>query len=81
MKDPEYTHHIKIDWGLGMDSMERWDEVAVWAIEQFRLPGQEYITDMSADHMIWSFRDERHAFLMRLRFGEVIARSKYANHI
>ena len=79
MRDPEYRHHVRIHWGEGADNIDAWDTIAIWVIENFGLPGKEYITDMSPDWMAWSFRDDRSAFLMRLRFGEVIAREYATN--
>lgn len=78
MREPEYKYHVRINWGAGADSIDAWDDIAIWVIETFGLPGDKYITDMSPDWMAWSFRDERNAFLMRLRFGEVIRRKEFA---
>ena len=54
--------------------MQGWDEVSIWTIEQFGLPGQEYVTDMTADYMTWSFKDPYNAVLFRLKYGEFITR-------
>jgi hypothetical protein len=49
----------------------RWDKVCIYAIEHYGLPGKNYITDMSVDRMIWSFRDPRDALMFKLRWSEV----------
>lgn len=79
MKDPGYPHQVRIDWGVGADTVDAWDDIAIWVIEHFGLPGDSYITDLAPDWMAWSFRDARDAFLMRLRFGEVIVREYAIN--
>ena len=56
-----------------MATLSKWDDVTVWGIEQFGLPGDRYVTDMSADYMTWFFRDPKDALLFKLRFSEVIA--------
>lgn len=79
MRDAGYLHHIRVDWGHpGSTTVDDWDEIAIWVIDQFGLPGGEYITDLSPDYMTWSFRDRRNAFLMRLRFAEVIVEGELA---
>ena len=73
MRDPKFTHPVSINWGPNMATLSKWDDVTVWGIEQFGLPGDRYVTDMSADYMTWFFRDPKDALLFRLRFSEVIA--------
>jgi hypothetical protein len=54
-----------------MRTISRWDNVCIYAIEHYGLPGTRYITDISADRMIWSFKDPRDALMFKLRWSEV----------
>ena len=72
LTDPDFTHNVTVQWGRGPDTIEYWDELAIYAIEQFGLPGDRYITDISADAMTWSFKSSQDALIFRLRFGEVV---------
>ena len=55
-----------------MGTVSAWDKVCIYAIEHYGLPGKNYITDMSADRMVWSFRDSRDALMFKLRWSEVV---------
>jgi hypothetical protein len=72
MQDPKFTHPVRINWGPGMSKILEWDEVTIWSIDYFGLPGSRYITDLSADHMTWIFTDPKDALIFRLKFAEVI---------
>lgn len=52
-------------------SNESWDKISIYAIENFGLPGDRYVVDMSMDRMIWYFRDSRDALMFKLRWSEV----------
>jgi hypothetical protein len=54
-----------------MNKPSRWDDVCIYAIEHYGLPGKNYITDMSVDRMVWSFKDPRDALMFKLRWSEV----------
>jgi hypothetical protein len=54
-----------------MRPMAAWDNVCIYAIEHYGLPGSRYITDISADRMVWSFRDPQDALMFKLRWSEV----------
>jgi hypothetical protein len=69
--EPEYIHHVEIPWSKNMQTISRWDDVCIYAIEHYGLPGKNYITDMSADRMIWSFRNPQNALMFKLRWSEV----------
>jgi hypothetical protein len=71
LREPEYIHHVQIDWSHEMRWISRWDEICIYAIEHYGLPGKNYITDMSADRMIWSFRNPQNALMFKLRWSEV----------
>ena len=71
LRDPAYTHAVRINWGPNMNTLSQWDHVTIWGLEHFGLPGGRYITDLSADHMTWIFQDPRDALVFRLKFAEV----------
>ena len=71
MRDPEFTHPVTIKWGRGADTMEYWNQLSIASLELFGLPGDRYITDISADYMIWSFRSDKDALIFKLKFSEV----------
>jgi hypothetical protein len=51
--------------------MDYWDNLSIYSIEHFGLPGDRYVTDISAEAMTWQFRSEQDALIFRLRFSEV----------
>jgi hypothetical protein len=51
--------------------MDYWDKLCIASIEMFGLPGDKFITDISAESMTWTFRDDRDAFIFKLKFSEV----------
>jgi hypothetical protein len=71
MRDNNFTHPVTVRWGSGSDTMDYWDQLCIYGIEQFGLPGDRYVTDISADAMVWSFRSEQDALIFKLRFSEV----------
>jgi hypothetical protein len=70
MTDPEFVHPMTISWGLTMGTVRAWNEVCALGVELFGLPGDRYITDLTADHMTWIFREPQDALLFRLKFSE-----------
>lgn len=71
MTEAGFDHHVAIAWGKDMGTISAWDLVCIDAIERFGLPGKNYITDMSADRMVWSFRDPKDALIFKLKWSEV----------
>jgi hypothetical protein len=70
-----YDHHVRI-WGWHYATkrdltIPEWDEISIYAIERFGLPGDRYITDIGPERMKWSFRDPRDALMFKLRWSEV----------
>lgn len=72
LKSPEFSHPVTVRWGRGPDSTDYWDQLCIYAIEQFGLPGQRYITDITADYMTWAFKSDQDALIFKLRFSEVV---------
>ena len=71
MRDPEFVHPVTIRWGRGADTMDYWDQLSIASIELFGLPGDRYVTDITADDMTWFFKNEQEAFIFKLKFSEV----------
>ena len=71
MTEPGYDYHVRVNWSKEINKPSRWDDVCIYAIEHYGLPGKNYITDMSVDRMVWSFRDPRDALMFKLRWSEV----------
>lgn len=58
-----------MNWTLGQDTTEWWNQVCIWAIEEFGLPGGKYKTELTEDYMIFDFNEKEDAALMLLRWG------------
>ena len=71
LTDPEFSYPVTVYWGRGEDTMDYWDQLCIYGIEQFGLPGDRYVTDISADCMTWIFRSDADALIFKLRFSEV----------
>jgi hypothetical protein len=71
VKNSKFKYPVTIQWGRGADTMDYWDNLSIYSIEHFGLPGDRYVTDITADHMTWTFRSEHDALIIRLRFSEV----------
>ena len=71
LNDPEFKYPVTVKWGRGADTMEYWDQLSISSIELFGLPGDRFITDISADDMTWFFKNEQDALIFKLKFSEV----------
>jgi hypothetical protein len=60
-------HCIRICWQKG-DTITNWDEICIWAIEQFGLPGTKFTAHPTQDHMDFLFSDEKDAIHFSLRW-------------
>ena len=56
-KDNNFPYSIRIPWKLG-DTVTNWDETCAWAIEEFGLPGDKFITHPTEDYMDFMFKQE-----------------------
>jgi hypothetical protein len=59
---------IKIVWRDG-DDIPLWDEKCITVLERFGLPGNLYETELTADHMIFHFKDAEDAVVAQLMLG------------
>ena len=59
---------VRIAW-QAYNGIPTWNETCAWAIEQFGLPGDRYITHATENYMDFYFIDERDAILFALARG------------
>jgi hypothetical protein len=69
LREPGFKHPVTINWGPGAENDTQWNDISIWVVESFGLPGDRYITDISTTDMTWFFREIKDAAWMRLRFG------------
>jgi hypothetical protein len=60
---------VKITWRDG-DDIPLWDEKCINVVERFGLPGGRYETELTADYMIFHFKDAEDAVVAKLMLGE-----------
>lgn len=72
LQNPNFTNAITVPYSTRMHTITHWDDVCIYAIERFGLPGDKYITDISADSMTWLFKSEKDALMFKLRWSEVV---------
>ena len=63
-------YKVQVDWKLGQNSSEWWNQTCAWVIEEFGLPGGCYTTELTENYMIFNFEDKENAALMLLRWGK-----------
>ena len=69
MREENPTWHlVELAWEKGKDTDYFWNEACAWAIEQFGLPGENYVTHPTKDNMTFLFKHERDAILMTLKW-------------
>ena len=61
-------HLVELKWEKGKDTDYFWNEACAWAIENFGLPGENYMTHPTKDNMKFLFKHQEHAVLMTLRW-------------
>ena len=60
---------IRLDWRQGTDTTEAWNDICIWAIEQFGLPGNRCTWHATESHMDFDFTDEKDAIHFMLRWS------------
>lgn len=65
----QYQYQVRKDWKLGQDTDEWWNCMCIWVIETYGLPGGNYVTELSSDYMIFKFKEQEHAMITALRWG------------
>lgn len=70
MRNPEYPHGMTLHWQhLPLYGMQQWNELLADIVQQFGLPGDRYVTDVTISAMTFWFRDANDALLFRLCHG------------
>lgn len=60
---------IPLYWKKDNELQYSWNDVCIWAMEQFGLPGsQTYTVNFTDEYLIFSFDKEEDAILMILRW-------------
>ena len=59
---------VRIPWQAN-HGIPTWHETCVWAIEQFGLSGDRYVTNATEDYLDFYFTDERDAIIFELARG------------
>ena len=59
---------VQIPYLKRHDDGYMWNQACAWAMEQFGLPGDRYITHLNSETMHFLFRDPEDAILMTLRW-------------
>lgn len=62
-------YKVKLNWKLGQDTTEWWNQACAWVIEEYGLPGNKYKTEITEDYMIFDFNEQEHAAMTALRWG------------
>jgi hypothetical protein len=60
-------HLVQIPWRNEPEE-KTWNDACVWALEEFGLPGDRYVTHPSGRSMEFLFKDSRDAVLMSLKW-------------
>lgn len=60
---------VRLDWRQGYDTNEAWNDICIWAIEQFGLPGNRFSWHPNVDFMYFEFVDEKDAIHFMLRWS------------
>ena len=65
--NPDWTL-VELAWEKGKDTGYFWNEACAWAVENFGLPGENYMTHPTEDHMKFLFKNEQDAILFALKW-------------
>ena len=58
-----------LNWLYHDNEMQRWNHMLADIVQQFGLPGDRYVTEVSSEEMTFWFRDHRDALLFKLCYG------------
>ena len=64
----KHPYVVTVPWRRG-DTMEYWDQMCVWVVEQFGLPGDRFMFHPSANDMDFCFRNSEDAVFFSLRWS------------
>jgi hypothetical protein len=60
---------VKIHWSREFENEKMWNEVCIWAIEYFGLPGDRFETRANVNYMEFIFKSRKDALVMALRWN------------
>lgn len=60
---------VRLDWTDGENGTTAWNEICIWAIEQYGSPGEKYTWHPEKDSMTFNFVDEKDAVHFILRWS------------
>lgn len=61
-------HLVEIPWEKTHDKNFNWNEACAWVVENFGLPGENFVTHSSENQMKFLFKHEAHAIMTTLRW-------------
>lgn len=61
----DFKYSIRIYWKNG-DTISKWDNICIWALENFGIQGDKFITYSTKDYMDFNFRYEKDAVYFAL---------------
>jgi hypothetical protein len=64
-----HVHSVKLLWEI-MPNSGKWNEICAWTIEHMGLPGHRYLTELTADYMIWKFNDIKDKLMFTIAWGD-----------
>jgi hypothetical protein len=68
VKECEGWTPVELKWEKGKDTSYFWNEACAWAVENFGLPGENYVTHPTEDNMLFLFKKKEDAILMTLKW-------------
>ena len=60
---------VRLDWRDGRNTDAAWNEICIWAIEQFGMPGTRYSWHPREEYMDFWFYNEKDAIHFMLRWS------------
>jgi hypothetical protein len=64
---------VRIPWSREYDNEYKWNEVCVWAVEWFGLPGKRFQTHANVDYMDFVFESNKDALMMAIMWnGQIV---------
>lgn len=60
---------VRLLWDDGRNNETIWNEICVWAIETFGIPGQRFTWHPTEDYMDFRFKNKHDALVFQLRWS------------
>jgi hypothetical protein len=61
-------HPVQLEWNKSGDEDYFWNEACAWAVENFGLPGDRYVTHPNERYMLFLFKNSKDAVMMTLKW-------------